>query len=192
MDLLGVFFLDKNPKKKKKKPWKSCNHSRAQQLHHTDHHWWQLYNEEATFGQRPTWAGLTSTKHLGLLMIKNVKKKRRLMKVLVERARIETVPFWSSREWERDGQASRERECILYWGQCWWVCSQRGSSAGSAERRLSSLCQLSTFGHVSAMWSRRHAAAVPLIPGWSLSAAAAALPTSVFTPKTETCPIRQL
>lgn len=42
--------------------------------------------------------------------------------------------------------------------------SERASTAGSAKPCLSPLCQLSTLGYISAMWSGQ-STGVPLIPG---------------------------
>lgn len=58
---------------------------------------------------------------------------------------------------------SLQSDRVLERGGWWRGRWRERSSAGSAKPCLSPLCQLSTFGHISAMWSY-WAGDMPLIP----------------------------
>lgn len=121
--------------------------------------------DKATVGQRKGWFTFISTKsgqkHFLFVMPALVRAEYELARAWVWSFEWKLTPLFLflflNCKVESGQSGFQERECILYWRLCWWVCSQtewggESSTAGSAKPCLSPLCPLSTFGHISAMW----------------------------------------
>lgn len=139
---MALFFLDRNPRKKRE----SYDHRRAQRLSRADHPTDGGYatDNRATFGQSEGWFTFSPV-YLG-----GENKIRPFVMAAQALADYEaSFKFgrFGGNEHQSvnrpDGQVfSQERGCILHWRLCWWVCSQTewGGEGAALLGQLSLAC----------------------------------------------------